>query len=452
MAVVMVFRLAWRITRDLGGARSEKSAWRYVPLLLAGLIAAGSLINSGGFISDNALGYSEGLATALMFIAVERYMDGAPRQALVISFFSALDRPELWIFWGPYALFVFWRDPGARRLVVALAALIFVLWFLFPLWGAGSLLAGITRALHPRSNSAAFTSCPVCTVFKQEAWPEVLNRVKIPAILGLIAAAVGLWRTRGSWWRTGEMSRDVSARAWLLGIGLFGFVWWFGIALETQLGFSGNGRYLVLGTAPVAIAGGVAWGWFAQTVPRVIRSLAARAPSLRAARLRRLRAPRRQRRRDRPVPGDPALDQPERHQPAAHPSRAAVPGPSPRGPRHGNQPARRPRRDPALRPDHGRGLPGADGRLRARRAHAAESRRSPPGWWEHRGRTRSSRIATHRARHCCQARSRSSRGSTTGRATPRSSTSARSTCSRPAPVRRATRWPRPPRRRAASRA
>jgi hypothetical protein len=283
MAMVMVFRVAWRITRDLAEAASDTgtSAWRWAPPLLAGLIAAGSLINSGGFISDNALGYSEGLATALMLIAVERYMDGAPRQALVISFFSALDRPELWVFWGPYALFVFWRDPGARRLVVALAALIFVLWFLFPLWGAGSLFAGITRALHPRSNSAAFTSCPICTVFKQEAWPKVLNRVKIPAILALIAAALGLWRTRRAWWRTGQVSRATQARAWLLGIGLFGFVWWFGIALETQLGFSGNDRYLVLGTAPVAIAGGIAWGWFAQSAARAIRWLAARAPSLR---------------------------------------------------------------------------------------------------------------------------------------------------------------------------
>ena len=38
------------------------------------------------------------------------------------------------------------------------------------------------------------------------------------------------------------------------------------IALETQAGFSGNNRYLVLGTAPVAIAGGVAWGWFSRTL------------------------------------------------------------------------------------------------------------------------------------------------------------------------------------------
>ena len=290
MAAVMVFRVAWRVTRELAAAASDASAWRYVPPLLAGLIAAGSLVNSGGFISDNALGYSEGLATALVLIAVERYMDGHPRQALVLGFFAALDRPELWVFWGPYALFVFWRDPGARRLVVALGALIFVLWFLFPLWGSGSLLGGITRALHPRSNSAAFTSCPICTVFRKEAWPEVLNRVKIPAILGLLTAAVGLWSTRGAWWRTGQASREIIARAWLLGIGLFGFVWWFGIALETQLGFSGNGRYLVLGTAPVAIAGGVAWGWFAQTAARAIRWLAGRSPAGLSARARAARS------------------------------------------------------------------------------------------------------------------------------------------------------------------
>ena len=65
-----------------------------IPPLLAGLIAAGSLINSSGFISDNALGYSEGLATALALIAVDRYLDGAPRRAFVIGFFAALDRPD----------------------------------------------------------------------------------------------------------------------------------------------------------------------------------------------------------------------------------------------------------------------------------------------------------------------------------------------------------------------
>ena len=150
-----------------------------------------------------------------------------------------------------------------------------MLWFLPELWGSGHLLRGVTRAQHPRSNSAAFTKCPVCTVFKKEAWPTVLNRVKIPGIIALFVAAFGLWRTRASWWRhSGRGGPGIRARAWLLGIGLFGFVWWLGIAFETNSGFSGNNRYLVLGTAPVAIAGGIAWGWFSRSVADWLRRLA----------------------------------------------------------------------------------------------------------------------------------------------------------------------------------
>ncbi len=321
MAVVMVFKIAWRLTRDLLASASAKGSsggrLALIPPLLAGLIAAGSLINSGGFISDNALGYSEGLATALALIAVDRYMDGAPRQAFAVGFFAALDRPELWFFWGPYGLFLFWRDPGARKLVVGLFALIPVLWFLPELWGSGHLLRGVTRAQHPRANSAAFTKCPVCTVFRKEAWPTVFDRVKVPGLIAMLVAAVGLWRTRAVWWpgirralprirrrgasgsvdgariqpadahdatddRTATAERaatadpGIRARAWLLGIGLFGYVWWLGISLETQAGFSGNDRYLVLGTAPVAIAGAIAWGWFSGALAGLIRRLARR--------------------------------------------------------------------------------------------------------------------------------------------------------------------------------
>jgi hypothetical protein len=57
---------------------------------------------------------------------------------------------------------------------------------------------------------------------------------------------------------------------------VFGFLWWAGVAVETQAGFSGNNRYLVLGTAPVAIAGGVAWGWFTRALANGIGRLSAR--------------------------------------------------------------------------------------------------------------------------------------------------------------------------------
>jgi len=114
----------------------------------------------------------------------------------------------------------------------------------------------------------------VCTVFRKEAWPAVMDRVKVPGIIAVIVAGFGLWRMRAGWWRhPGPVDRAVRARAWLLGLGLFGFVWWLGVAIETQAGFSGNNRYLVLGTAPVAIVGGVAWGWFAGALAALLRRL-----------------------------------------------------------------------------------------------------------------------------------------------------------------------------------
>jgi hypothetical protein len=282
MAVAMVFRLAYRLTRELGGliaaresspdatARPARLA-SALPSLLAGVIAAGSLVNSRDFITNNALGYSEGLAVALVLIAIDRGLDGARRQAFAIGFLAALDRPELWFFWGAYGLYLWWREPGSRRLVIGLFLLIPVLWFLPELWGSGQLWRGVTRAQHPRSNSAAFTSCPVCTVFKQEAWPSLLNRVKVAAIIAMLVAVRSLWRTRASGWRRTSLTGPILAKVAVAGLGLGGFAWWIGIAVETQGGFSGNRRYLVLGTACLAIAGGVAWGWLARAAAALLR-------------------------------------------------------------------------------------------------------------------------------------------------------------------------------------
>ena len=117
-------------------------------------------------------------------------------------------------------------------------------------------------------------------MFEKEAWPTVLNRVKIAGILAMFVAAFGLWRTRASWWRQSPMTPPTRGRMWLLIIGGYGLVWWLIIAFETQAGFSGNNRYLVFGTAPVAIAGGVGWGWAMRSAARGVRWLAERSPRL----------------------------------------------------------------------------------------------------------------------------------------------------------------------------
>jgi hypothetical protein len=266
MAAAMVFKVSWRLTRaigeklvaDAGGGRGLL----FGPALLAGVIAAVSLVFSGGYISDNALGYSEGLLTALVLVAVDRHLDGKYRQAFAISFFAALDRPEIWLFWGPYGLWLWWKDPGARKLVIGLFALIPVLWFLPEYWGSGHFLRGVNRAQHPRSNSPAFASCPFCSELVDHAWPTVLLRVKIAAALSVGAA--GLMLLRG--WQAGRRRLETPREQALAAVvicGIAGLAWWVVIGILTQAGFSGNNRYLVLGAALIEIAGATGWGWAA---------------------------------------------------------------------------------------------------------------------------------------------------------------------------------------------
>ena len=267
VAVLMTFKVAWRIAAGLLDARAEGAGWArrvsLLPILFAALVAAASLINSRGFVTDNALGYSEGLMTALVLIALDRHLDGARRQAFAVGFFAALDRPELWAMWGPYGLYLWWTDPGARKLVGSLFVLIPVLWFGPELWGSGHLLRGVSRAQHVRSNSAALAKCPFCTEFRQHAWPKVMFRIKGVALLAIAAAGFGLYGTRTGWWRRRELAAGTQARIALVVAGAVGWLWWILIALLTQAGFSGNDRYLVLGSALISIAGGVGWGWAA---------------------------------------------------------------------------------------------------------------------------------------------------------------------------------------------
>ncbi len=265
MAAAMVFKLTMRLTSWLG-ARAAVSATAgerlqaWTTPVIAAVIATIGIVFSSGFISDNALGYSEGLMAALVLIAIDRHLDGHRRQAFAVGFAAALDRPELWLFWGPYGLYLWWKDPGARRLVIGCFALIPVLWFLPELWGSGQLFRGASRAQHPRSNSPAFASCPFCKEFRN-AWQLVLLRVKVVAGIGILAGGFALWRAqrlRSGWALECERER---AKLMVIVIGLAGLVWWVLVAVLTQAGFSGNNRYLVLGSALIDIAGGVAWGW-----------------------------------------------------------------------------------------------------------------------------------------------------------------------------------------------
>jgi hypothetical protein len=269
-AVVMVFRLAFRLTLRVGGLFGEADPdldrlTTMAPALLAGVIGAFALAlsASGGFVSSNALGYSEGFAAALLLISIDRHLDGRHRQAFVVGFLVALDRPEIWLFWGPYGLWLFWKDRGARVLVAALFVITPIVWFLPVYVGCGSFSCSVSRATHPRSNSLAFASDPFVAELKRAAWPTMLLRIKLVAALLVVAvAAISLvtYRRAGLAGLRTDTSRARITAA-LLGVG--GLAWFVVIAIMTQAGFSGNNRYLVLGSALVDICGAIGFGWAA---------------------------------------------------------------------------------------------------------------------------------------------------------------------------------------------
>ncbi|HET9074771.1 MAG TPA: hypothetical protein VFN48_09345 [Solirubrobacteraceae bacterium] len=235
------------------------------PATLAGLIALFAVALSGGWLSNSTLGYSEALAVAFLLIGFERHIDGHHRQAFVCGLVAALDRPEIWAFWGPYGLWLMWKDKQARALVVGLGLLTIVLWFLPQKLGGGSFVSGVARATHPRANSNAFASFPFWAEFKA-AWTESIFRVKVAAIFTIVVGLGVMLYERRSRRRFGGRLRlrltPLQRRSILVGAisGIFGFAWWALISLETQAGFSGNGRYLTIGAASVDIAGAIGYG------------------------------------------------------------------------------------------------------------------------------------------------------------------------------------------------
>ncbi len=301
MTGVLALRLTWRLQRSVNepvGDRPRRwsSALPALPAVLAALIAMASLALTGEFLDSSTLGYSEGLMVAAMLIALDRHLDGHYRQAFVFGFVATLDRPEVGLFWGPYGLWLMWRDPGSRGLVIGLAVLALALWFVPQKWGGGSFTSGVSRAQHPRSNSPAFAPCPFCAELKDHAWPLVLLRIKLAAALAVLCALAALWRGRASLpgWRAAVRRRNgdqpegpaqrllpprTSALVTLIVAGVFGLVWWVLVAIETQAGFSGNDRYLVLGSAFIVLAGAVGFGWLATWLSSVARGVLMRARS-----------------------------------------------------------------------------------------------------------------------------------------------------------------------------
>lgn len=249
MSIILAFRLAARLT---GGSIPART--------IAGVIAAMALIISSSFVRNMTLGNSEGLLVAFTLWGIERHLDGRYRQAFVLGFLAALLRPEVWPFLGLYGLWLLLIDFNRRTiwLVVTCGVLIPVLWLLPEYWGSGNFWRAADRAQQPNRNSPAFADFPFWQVLKN-TWPLMLTPVKAAAAFAL---AIAVWR----WFK--ERSQGA-----VIVVALVAFAWIAEIALMTQAGFSGNPRYIILGTTLIAVVGGVGFGWAVQIAGDVVGRL-----------------------------------------------------------------------------------------------------------------------------------------------------------------------------------
>ncbi|HET9718657.1 MAG TPA: hypothetical protein VFP55_01130 [Solirubrobacteraceae bacterium] len=282
LSVLMSAKLAARITwnlavqaaprgwvTDLGPGQRVLVAAPAVGAAVIALIGTGFMPR---YPVPMMLGYSEGLGFALALIAIERAWDGHHVQAFALGLLPCLDRPELWIVWGLYGLWLMWRERGRMiPFVIGLGVLMLLLWVV-PQRLGGANVSGLIG--HATSNhlpgSAVNSTFPFWHELYLVLWPLALERVEVAALLMIGLAAVLVLRDRragGSW--IGAVRRHGAAATGALA-GAAGFAWLIGISIETQIGFAGNPRYAVLGVLLVYVGGASAYGWAAVGVARLI--------------------------------------------------------------------------------------------------------------------------------------------------------------------------------------
>jgi hypothetical protein len=232
----------WLVVAQAGGLLAFAFTYRLAARLagrVAGLLAVFGLVLADEFVRNFARGNSEGLLVAFCLWAVERHLDGRRTDAFLLGVAGGLLRPELWPFLLAYGLWLMWREPRRRVLVVACGVLTLALWFLPEWWGAGDPLRAAERARDPNPDSAAFADDPFMETFRRS---EAV--LMVPTLLGA-GLALG-----------GAVLRRDGVR---LVLGAIAAVLMVAVAAMTQAGFAGNLRYVALPAALVCVLAGAGW-------------------------------------------------------------------------------------------------------------------------------------------------------------------------------------------------
>jgi hypothetical protein len=242
LGLVLAFRLAYRLA--LSGERPPRN--ERLAAIGAGVLAAVPLALAVELTSlggKAGLGYArylsealtEGLFIAFLLWAVDRELDGRRDQALVLGLLAALLRPEVWPFFGGYAVFVALREPRRRPLVAAVIVAVPALWILPEWWGSGDPLGAGSRAAKS-AREMGVAGDPVAVLKRMNAL--LIGPVELAVLVALGFAA---------------RRRELAPLALAAGAGL----WVAGAALATLFGYPGIARFLLPAAAILFVLGGL---------------------------------------------------------------------------------------------------------------------------------------------------------------------------------------------------
>jgi hypothetical protein len=237
--------LLWLVVARAGGLFSFALAFRVAARLAgpaAGLIAVAALVLENVFVVDFARGNSEGLQVALTLWAIERHLDGRPRDAFALGVAVGLLRPEIWPFVAAYGAWLAFSDRRAVPLVGGGFAALLALWFVPDYLGSGELLRSAARAAEPVDGTPGQAAVPFIGVLD-----NATRAVIAPVWAGAVVAVLVAVRRRRQ-------------RAVVLGIAALAAGLTLAVALGAQVGFTGGWRYLVVPASLVCVLAGVGWG------------------------------------------------------------------------------------------------------------------------------------------------------------------------------------------------
>lgn len=225
LATALAFALARRLA---GGSRA------------AGIAAGVGLLLVPGWIENAAVGNSEGLLVALVLLAVERALDGRLWAAFALGVLAALLRVEVWPFLAVLGAAWVRRDRAALRPVLLAAVGVAALWFGPELLGSGEPLRSAGRARVPNPGAPALAAHP--------ALATLTTAIRLPPALALagVGALLGIAAVRAS-------ARAPARDALVVAGG--GAAWILLVAAMSELGFSGEARYLLPAAALLTVAG-----------------------------------------------------------------------------------------------------------------------------------------------------------------------------------------------------